>query len=524
MEATGLAIGAISLTALFTTCINTFNIVITVREFGRDYEIICADLALQRLRFCLWGETLGLVSRDAAAPLVQHAGLNDDQVRSTLTQALQAIIFLLQETERFRDRFSLRQRSSLGLNIFSQTYEQFRHEAAGRRRKAPVKSAIKWAVYGADKFKGRVESLKGLIDGLEQISERLGVLDVQRARLRTEVESVEDVESLRLLRDATTDENGNAFEVASSRLSVIERVSIFDGSIESDNATYFTAPELAAVGEADVNENAIDTEEPDSPALPTELAQNSRVIANLSLRPKYAFKPMDNTKLAVYGSRLGAYNVVDMASSGTFPEHLSYVREAIQRQSNSVLWDEAVLAGPRPLGAPDFSTQEAFRSYKPAVSPKKSIVKYLRDALPTARLQPLVCWPVDNNLFHLLGGIEGPPDTPYEGGVFWLSIRISKDFPLKPPEVRLLTRIYHPNIDRLGNICVDLLSHQWFCGTGFEKLLLSILSILDDPGLEDPLVPEIAETYLRDPDLYRENACKYTIQYAMASDLTNGGT
>ena len=178
MEATGLVIGAIGLTASFTTCIDTFNIVITAREFGRDYEIGCADLALQRLRFCLWGKTLGLVSRDTAAPLIQHIGLIDGQVRSTLAQALQAILFLLQETERFRDRFSLRQRSSLGLNIFSQTYEQLRHKATGRRRKAPLKNAIKWAVYGADKFKGRDESLKGLIDGLEQITERLGVLDV----------------------------------------------------------------------------------------------------------------------------------------------------------------------------------------------------------------------------------------------------------------------------------------------------------------------------------------------------------
>ena len=522
MEAAGVAIGAIGLTALFTTCIDTFNIVITAREFGRDYEIICADLALQRLRFCLWGETLGLMSRDAAAPLVQHAGLNDDQVRSTLAQALQAILFLLQETERFRDHFALRQRSSLGLHIFSQTYEQFRHQAAERRRKAPVKSAIKWAVYGADRFKRRVESLKGLIDGLEQISDRLGVLDVQRARLRTEVESLEDVESLRLLRDAATDENGNAFEVASSRLSVVEGVSIFDESIESDNATYSTAPELAAVGEADVNENVIDSEEPDSPALPAELAQNSRVIANLGLRPKSAFKPVDNTKLAVYGSRLGAYNVVDMASSGKFPEHLSYVREALQRQLNSVSWNEAaVFAVPRPLGAPDLSAQEAFRSYNPASDPYK-VVRLLRNAVSTADLRPLVCWPVDNNLRQLLGGIEGPPDTPYEGGVFWLSIRMPRDFPFKAPEVRLLTRIYHPNIDHQGNICMDLLGDSWSPTNTIEKVLLSILSLLDDPGLKDPLVPEIAETYLRDPDLYRENARKYTVQYAIAPDLTDG--
>lgn len=62
----GLAVSAIGLTALFTTCIDAFNIVITAPDFGYDYEVLCADLALQRLRLCLWGEAVGLVTRDSA--------------------------------------------------------------------------------------------------------------------------------------------------------------------------------------------------------------------------------------------------------------------------------------------------------------------------------------------------------------------------------------------------------------------------------------------------------------------------
>lgn len=43
--------------------------------------------------------------------------------------------------------------------------------------------------------------------------------------------------------------------------------------------------------------------------------------------------------------------------------------------------------------------------------------------------------------------IKGPPDTPYEGGVFKLSINISLNYPLDPPKVKFLTPIFHPNID-----------------------------------------------------------------------------
>lgn len=52
-------------------------------------------------------------------------------------------------------------------------------------------------------------------------------------------------------------------------------------------------------------------------------------------------------------------------------------------------------------------------------------------------------------------------DSPYSGGVFFLSIAFPTDYPFKPPKVSFITKIYHPNINANGSICLDILRDQW---------------------------------------------------------------
>jgi hypothetical protein len=52
-------------------------------------------------------------------------------------------------------------------------------------------------------------------------------------------------------------------------------------------------------------------------------------------------------------------------------------------------------------------------------------------------------------------------DSPYAGGVFFLSITFPTDYPFKPPKVSFTTKIYHPNINANGSICLDILRDQW---------------------------------------------------------------
>uniref|UniRef100_A0A0F8ALX5 Ubiquitin-conjugating enzyme E2 n=1 Tax=Larimichthys crocea TaxID=215358 RepID=A0A0F8ALX5_LARCR len=102
-------------------------------------------------------------------------------------------------------------------------------------------------------------------------------------------------------------------------------------------------------------------------------------------------------------------------------------------------------------------------------------------------------------MFHWQATIMGPPDSPYQGGVFFLTIHFPTDYPFKPPKVAFTTRIYHPNINSNGSICLDILRSQWSPALTISKVLLSICSLLCDPNPDDPLVPEIARIYKTDP-------------------------
>ncbi|KFO33069.1 Ubiquitin-conjugating enzyme E2 D4 [Fukomys damarensis] len=106
--------------------------------------------------------------------------------------------------------------------------------------------------------------------------------------------------------------------------------------------------------------------------------------------------------------------------------------------------------------------------------------------------------PVGDDLFHWQATIMGPNDSPYQGGVFFLTIHFPTDYPFKPPKVAFTTKIYHPNINSSGSICLDILRSQWSPALTVSKVLLSICSLLCDPNPDDPLVPEIAHTYKAD--------------------------
>merc|ERR1719401_2912490 len=112
----------------------------------------------------------------------------------------------------------------------------------------------------------------------------------------------------------------------------------------------------------------------------------------------------------------------------------------------------------------------------------------------------------------------GPPDSPYEGGVFFLDIQFPQDYPFKPPKVRFTTKIYHCNVNDQGGICLDILKGEWSPALTISKVLLSICSLLTDPNPDDPLVAEIARVYKNDKAKHDATAREWTRKDAINTD------
>ena len=122
----------------------------------------------------------------------------------------------------------------------------------------------------------------------------------------------------------------------------------------------------------------------------------------------------------------------------------------------------------------------------------------------------------ETDLYNWTASIIGLDDSPFQGGVFFLNVQFPKDYPFKPPKVSFTTRIYHPNINANGSICLVILKDQWSPALTISKVLVYISSLLTDPEvIDDALVPEIAHIYKNDRARYENTAREWTRRYAM---------
>jgi ubiquitin-protein ligase len=122
--------------------------------------------------------------------------------------------------------------------------------------------------------------------------------------------------------------------------------------------------------------------------------------------------------------------------------------------------------------------------------------------------------PKSDNLLEWVSTILGPPGSVYEGGVFFLDIHFTPEYPFKPPKVVFRTRIYHCNINSQGVICLDILKDNWSPALTVAKVLLSICSLLTDCNPSDPLVGAIASQYINNRAEHDRTARTWTQRYA----------
>ena len=90
-------------------------------------------------------------------------------------------------------------------------------------------------------------------------------------------------------------------------------------------------------------------------------------------------------------------------------------------------------------------------------------------------------------------------------------------------QVRFLTKIYHPNIDKLGRICLDILKDKWSPALQIRTVLISVQALLSAPHPDDPLDEGVARQWREDEEGAVACAKDWTRRFAAAAAAASDG-
>jgi ubiquitin-conjugating enzyme E2 A len=110
--------------------------------------------------------------------------------------------------------------------------------------------------------------------------------------------------------------------------------------------------------------------------------------------------------------------------------------------------------------------------------------------------------PSSSNIMSWNAYIKGPAGTLFEGATFALTMNFTNEYPKKPPHVRFESTVFHPNIYKNGEICLDLLQNNWSPLYDVAAVLTSIQSLLGEPNPASPANSDAAKLFTDDQREY----------------------
>ncbi|KAK7822325.1 hypothetical protein U0070_014424 [Myodes glareolus] len=107
-----------------------------------------------------------------------------------------------------------------------------------------------------------------------------------------------------------------------------------------------------------------------------------------------------------------------------------------------------------------------------------------------------------------------PNQAPYNLKAFRLRIDFPREYPLKPPTLKFITKIYHPNVSEDGLVCLPLISiKNWKPYTKTYQVLEALIVLVGKPNLEEPVQLELAELLTQNPEMFKRNAEEFTLRF-----------
>lgn len=135
--------------------------------------------------------------------------------------------------------------------------------------------------------------------------------------------------------------------------------------------------------------------------------------------------------------------------------------------------------------------------------------------LRDGKLEGIKYIPNDDDPLDIQADLEGPQQTPYEGGVFRVKLTMGSDFPSLPPKAFMLTKIFHPNISPSGEVCVNTLKRDWQpTAWSVSHIFQVIRCLLIVPFAESALNEEAGRLFMESYEEYASHARMVTAVHA----------
>ena len=150
-------------------------------------------------------------------------------------------------------------------------------------------------------------------------------------------------------------------------------------------------------------------------------------------------------------------------------------------------------------------------------------IRRLQSELTQLNKEPNYFYSVSPNMNNFMEWdfmIIGPPDTFYEGGMFYGNIKFPKEYPNKPPKLKFHSEMHHPNIYKDGNVCISILhegvdqygyesvTERWNPSHSVNTVLMSIISMLGFPNFESPANVDASKEWQESEKEYKKRIFK----------------
>jgi len=146
----------------------------------------------------------------------------------------------------------------------------------------------------------------------------------------------------------------------------------------------------------------------------------------------------------------------------------------------------------------------------------KELMRLAKDPVPGFTVEP-----ASDDLYTWIVGMFGPPDTIYQGGYFKARMKFPESYPMDPPSMVMMQPMWHPNIYEDGRLCISILhapgddaqsgelaSERWNPTQSVATVLLSVISMLNEPNISSPANVDASVMYRNSPEEYNARVLK----------------